>query len=194
MSAQTLSDLSRRFDNLLVLGTIAQVDHAGARVMLDLAGRRTGWLPYPCEIGANFRRWRPLRPGTQVLAACPSGDPANAVIVQILYTDALPPPAALGHVDLIQYDDGTVIRHDSQARRTEILCPGGTLVLDATNVVLRTGEDGYFHLDHAGKAARLTHKGGNLFEAETWEAGAVVTGLPDHGFQPFRVASPGEAG
>ncbi len=192
--SQSPSDLMRLLDNVVCLGTIAEVDHAAAKVRLDLSGRRTGWLPYPAEIGANFRRWRPLRVGTQVLAACPSGNPANAVIVQFLYTDALPPSANSGAVDLIQFDDGTIVRHDSGARRTEITSPGGTLVLDATNVVIRTGEGGYFQLDHAGKVTRLTHMGGNQFEAATWETGAVVTALPDNGFSPPRVVSPGEAG
>lgn len=191
---QTTSDLIRLLHNVLCFGTIAEVDHAGRQLRLDLSGRLTGWLPYPAEIGANFIRWRPLRIGTQVLAACPSGNPANAVIVQILYTDALPPPADAGHLDVIQFGDGTVIRHDSQAKRTEMISPDGTLVLDAKNVVIRTGEDGYFQLDHAGKVTRLTHKGGNAFETETWEAGAIVTPKPDNGFSPPKVISPGEDG
>lgn len=190
--SNALQDLSRRLDNLIGLGTIAQVDHSSQRVRVDLSGRLTGWLRWPAEIGANFIRWRPLRVGTQVMVACPSGDPANAVIVQILYTAALAPPSDNPALDVIAFDDGTIISHDSAAHRTSIVNPAGTLVLEAKNVVIRTGDEGYFHLDHAGKATRITHKGGTDFESESWTAGAVVTGLPDNGFSPPRVTSPGE--
>jgi phage baseplate assembly protein V len=192
--SRILSDLNRRLDNLLGLGTIAEVDFAARppMVRLDLSGRLTDWRPIPAEIGANFRRWRPLRVGTQVLVACPSGDPANAVIVQILYTDSLAPPSTAENVDLIEWNDGTVVRHDSTARVTTIASPDGTLVLDAKNVVIRTGENGYFQFDHAGKVTRLTHKGGCQFDSEAWDAGAVVVGKPDNGFSPPKVVSPGE--
>lgn len=199
---RALSDLSRRFDNLLTFGTIAAVDHAHAKVKLLLSGRSTGWLPYPAEIGANFRRWRPLRPGTQVLAACPGGNPANAVIIQILYTDALPPPAEVGTHDLIQFDDGTLVRYDAAAKTLDVVsagdigisAPAGTIVIDGKNVVIRTGDEGYFQFDHAGKATRITHQGGNAFQADSWQAGAVTGGPTEHGFHPPKVTSPGEDG
>lgn len=126
--SQTMSDLIRTFDNVICLGTIAAVDHAAAKVKLSLSGRETDWLPYPAEIGANFIRWRPLRAGTQVLAACPSGNPANAVIVQILYTAALPPPSTDGSVDLIQWDDGTLVRYDSAAKKMDVVSVGDVAV------------------------------------------------------------------
>lgn len=202
--SQSLSDLYRRFENLLPRGIVAEVDNGAVPpvVKLRLNGRLTGWLPYPAEIGANFRRWRPLRVGTQVQACCPSGDIAQAVIVQILYTDALAPPETGGDVDVIQWDDGTLIRYDSASHHMRILsvgdlsleAPDGTIVVDGKNIVLRTGDEGYQHNDNAGKASRLTHKGGAEFESESWVAGAIVTGKPDNGFSPPKVASPGEEG
>lgn len=192
--SQSLSELFRLLHNLLCLGTITEVDHAGRRVKLDLSGRATGWLPYPAEIGANFIRWRPLRAGIQVLAACPSGDPANAIIVQILYTDALPPPETGADVDVIRFGDGTTIRHDSAAHRTTISNPDGTLVLEAKNLVLRVLEEGTYHFDHAGKAIRVTHQGGDAFESEAWETGSIVTPQPDNGYSPPRVTIPEEGG
>lgn len=124
--SRTVADQNRRLDNLLCFGTIAAVDFAARppMVRLDLSGRPTDWRPIPAEIGANFRRWRPLRVGTQILAACPSGDPANAVIVQILYTDSLAPPSTDENVDLIAWDDGTVVRYDSAARKMDVTTVG----------------------------------------------------------------------
>ena len=109
-----LTELARLIPNLIGLGTIAEADPSFARVRVDINGRVTAWLPIPAEIGRNFRRWRPLRVGTQVLVACPSGDPANAIIVQILYSDALPPPSTSDSVDLILWNDGTRVRYPAR--------------------------------------------------------------------------------
>lgn len=129
------SEISRLLDNVIQFGTIAEVDDANRRVRLFLSGRRTGWLPYPCEIGQNFRRWCPLRVGTQVVAGCPSGNPANAVILKILYTDALPPPSTDSAVDLIQWNDGSLVKYDSAAKRMEVVSVGdlaATITKDLT--------------------------------------------------------------
>ena len=190
----TLSDIFRRMQNLIGLGTISEVDHSSARVRVDINGRVTAWLPVPAEIGANFRRWRPLRVGTQVLVACPSGDPANAVIVQILYSDILPPPSDSGAVDVVQWNDGTRVEYDAASQTMTIHGAGdvnitatGTIRLDAKNIEQHTGEEGRYLVDHHGKASQITHKGGAQFETETWETGAIVTAIPDHGYSPPRV-------
>lgn len=150
MSLQS-SDHSRLIDNIVCLGTVAEVDHAAARVRLNLAGRLTGWLPYPAEIGANFIRWRPLRVGTQVLAACPSGNPANAVIAQILYTDALPPPAHDGTRDLIQWDDGSLAEYDSAAKRMRVVSAGKIQAEAAGDITAAAG--GNAEITAGGNAA-----------------------------------------
>lgn len=126
------ADISRRLENLLCYATVAEVDNAAHLVRLSIGERKTGWLPYPAEIGANFRRWRPLRTGQQVLAACISGDPANAVIVKSLYSDDLPAPSDSATTDTIVFDDGTALTYDSAAHAlTAALCSGGTIALTA---------------------------------------------------------------
>lgn len=118
--SHTLTEIARKLANLIGLGTIAQADHSSARVKVDINGRVTDWLPIPADIGNNFIRWRPLRVGTQVLVACPGGDPANAIIVQILYSAALSPPANRGDVDIIAFDDGTTLEYDTGAKRLTV--------------------------------------------------------------------------
>lgn len=135
------SEFNRQLQNVVRLGTVAEVDHARALVRVDIDGRLTDWRPIPGEVGANFTRWRPLRVGTQVLVSAPSGDPANAVIVQTLYSETLPPPDYRGDVDLAKFDDGTSVWHDSTTHELTIssagdlsLRAGGTIWIDATHV------------------------------------------------------------
>lgn len=118
------ADLNRRLENLLRLGTIAEVDHAARKVRVQ-SGELTGnWLDWPAEIGRNYKRWRPLREGTQVLIGCISGDPAQAQIIGMLYTDAIASPSTDEEIDLIQFDDGSYIKHNHTARLLEFHSAG----------------------------------------------------------------------
>jgi phage baseplate assembly protein V len=136
-----IADLNRRIESLIRLGTIAQVDHAARKLRVQTGGLLTGWLPWPAEVGRNYRRWRPLRTGTQVILACPSGDPAQAVVVQILYTTALDAPSTDPDIDLIEFDDGTLIHYDSAAHRLSIDVHGDASVQVEGDATLMVGGD-----------------------------------------------------
>lgn len=107
------AELSRLIENMIRIGTIADADHANQMVRVTSGDLTTDWLPWPAEIGRNFIRWRPLRTDAQVVLACPSGDPAQAVIVAMLYRDTLPPPSTSPTVDRIQFDDGSYVEHNA---------------------------------------------------------------------------------
>jgi phage baseplate assembly protein V len=139
--SRTLSELSRLIDELICFGTIAEVDHAGQRLRLDLRGRPSGWLPYPNEIGQNFRRWCPLRVGTQVLAACPSGNPANAVLIAIIPTNALPPPSTAEGLDRVEFNDGSLVEYDSDAKRMHVVSVGDIAAEASGNITATAGEN-----------------------------------------------------
>jgi phage baseplate assembly protein V len=135
------ADLNRRIESLIRLGTIAQVDHGARKLRVQTGGLLTGWLPWPAEVGRNYRRWRPLRTGTQVVLACPSGDPAQAVVIGVLYTVALDAPSTDPDVDLILFDDGSRIEHNASSGRLTIHAAGdlhltaaGSIVINGTRV------------------------------------------------------------
>lgn len=115
MTSQEQSDTQRRLHNLATYGTIAAVDHAQGKVRVSVAGRLTDWLPAPGTVGQNFRAWTPMRIGTQVLVTSPSGDPANGVVSQVLYSQGLPPPGNTGDTDIIEFNDDTRFSYDSEA-------------------------------------------------------------------------------
>jgi phage baseplate assembly protein V len=144
---QLLSDISRRLDNVVSYGTIAEVDHDGGRVRVDVGGRLTGWLRVPGAIGQNFRAWTPLRVGTQVSLSSPSGDPANGVITQILYSQGLPPPATGGDIDVVVWNDGTRVAYDTAAQKLTVSTPGDITLECAGDMRLLAG--GTLHIDAA---------------------------------------------
>lgn len=137
--SQALSDTERRLHNVATYGTIAEVDHARGRVRVDVAGRLTDWLPAPGNVGQNYRAWSPTRVGTQVLVTSPSGDPANGVVSQILYSDQLPPAETGADLDVIQFDDGTRIAYDSAAQKLSVFTPGDITVECQGDMRLKAG-------------------------------------------------------
>gem|GEM_PF-4083515 len=202
--SHSLSDLYRRFHNLLPRGTVAEVDNGAVPpvVRLLLNGRLTGWLPYPAEIGAHSRRWRPLRVGTQVQAACLSGDTTQAVIVQILYTDALPPPEAV--VALVR-DDGAGHPAFAFERAAALMGDGGGLarMVGVEIAFLARAQDEVLAVDDDGAVRGLEgHVAGRDHQhlagrAVVADQGSVIP--EDHvdviaGFSPPKVTSPGEDG
>jgi phage baseplate assembly protein V len=137
------ADLNRRIESLIRLGTIAEVDHAARKLRVKTGGLLTNWLAWPAEVGRNFRRWRPLRIGTQVVLGCPSGDPAQAVILQILYTSALDAPSTDPDVDLVQFEDGSYIEHNASNGKLQVHAAGdlhltadGNIVINGSRVAL----------------------------------------------------------
>ncbi|WP_076461582.1 phage baseplate assembly protein V [Marinobacterium stanieri] len=130
------ADINRRLESLIRLGTIAQVDHAARRLRVKTGDLLTGWLPWPAEVGRNFRRWRPLREGAQVVLACPSGDPAQAAIIGMLYTQSLDRPSADPDVDLIEFEDGTRLEYNSHSHHLNAECVGDVTIVSPTHVTI----------------------------------------------------------
>lgn len=122
------AQLFRRFENLIRIGTIADVDYHGKRLRVQSGELLTDWLPCPAEIGRNFKHWRPLRKDTQVVLACPSGDPAQALIISILYSSQLDAPSTDQSIDLIQFDDGTELYYDSGSHHMQINVVGSMTI------------------------------------------------------------------
>lgn len=136
----TTADLNRRIESLIRLGLIAEVDHNTHKLRVRTGGLLTGWLPWPAEIGRNFRRWRPLRVGTQVILACPSGDPAQATVVGVLYTQSIDTPSHSPDLDLIEFNDGTRLQYDSAAHQLTVDCVGDITATTPTQITAKAGK------------------------------------------------------
>ena len=112
MDGFEFTEHDRLIADLICVGVIAEVDHAAKRIRVQ-SRTLTAWLPWPAELGRNFIRWRPLRPGQQVVLASPSGDLAQALVIGMLYTSALTPTRHDPDLDVIAFDDRTTVTYDS---------------------------------------------------------------------------------
>lgn len=114
-------------DEMLRFGTIASVDLAAARCVVETGDV----LSPPCRwieprAGAT-RTWSPPSIGEQVLLLCPGGDLAAGVALRGIYSDAMPSPGNSLR-ELIRYKDGAEISYDPETHALEVNLPDGANV------------------------------------------------------------------
>lgn len=137
----TLAQLLIRFENLIRIGTIAEVDEQAKKLRVKSGDLLTQWLDWPAEIGRNFIQWRPLAPDIQVVIACISGDPAQAVIISMLYSGENPTPSTNPELDIIQFSDGSLISYDSEEKHLTITSAESITVNAGKNCTLNITDD-----------------------------------------------------
>lgn len=88
-----VAELLRLIHNLIRTGTIAEVDHAAARVRVKSGALLTDWLPWIESRAGTSRSWNPPTVGEQVMLFSPGGDPAAGLVLTGLFSNAHPTPA-----------------------------------------------------------------------------------------------------
>jgi len=136
-----IAALSRLIENLIRLGTVAEVDHGSlpdkrpARVRVQSGNLLTGWLPWTVLRAGTTRDWDPPTVGEQVLVLSPSGQTAQGIAIGGLFSALIPANGDRAGLHRRTYPDGAVVEYDSEAHhlvatlpaggRVEIVAPGG---------------------------------------------------------------------
>jgi len=138
-----IADLIRRLENLIRLGTVAEVDPATARCRVQTGGLLTGWLPWLAERAGSDRDWDPPSVGEQCMVISPSGEPATGVVLLGLYSAASPAPDNSPDRHRRTYRDGAVIEYDTENSHYLIDLPAdGKYTLRCGPVVFELSADG----------------------------------------------------
>ncbi len=128
-----LSNLSRLLQNLIRLGTIAQVEGAKARVQLG-PKLTTEWLNWITQRAGTTCTWSAPTVGEQVMVLSPGGDLARGVILPALFSKAFDAPETSDAIHTTHYPDGAVVQYDHEAHALTALLPGGTATITADKV------------------------------------------------------------
>jgi phage baseplate assembly protein V len=105
-----LAELTRRIENLLRIGTVAEVKGNLCRV--KTGELLTQFRPFfTRRAGTAKTSWRPTV-GEQVMLLSLSGDLTNAYILPALYSDENPEPDDNDNRERTVYPDGAVIEYD----------------------------------------------------------------------------------
>lgn len=141
-----VAELHRRLDNMLRLGTIAQVDHAKALCRVKSGAITTGWLPWLSLRAGTTKRWNPPSTGEQCIVFSPSGELAQGIALVGIYSSSNPAPGSAANLDRTTYPDGAVIEYDAAAHLLRAVLPAGGRVeaiapagLDITGDIRHTG-------------------------------------------------------
>ncbi|MDB0511059.1 phage baseplate assembly protein V [Ralstonia solanacearum] len=138
------ADLARLLENLLRLGTVAEVRHSTPpAVRVRTGGITTTWCPWAERRAGQTRTWNPPTVGEQVLLFCPSGDPSNAVILCGIPTADNDVPSNDPNRTVTLYPDSALTSYDHAAG---LLTVQGvkTVFLEATANVLVKAPDTVF--------------------------------------------------
>ena len=127
------SDLLRLLQNLIRLGTIAEVKGAKARVRLGPT-LTTEWLKWATPRAGSSRTWSAPTLGEQVIVFSPGGDLTRGVIVPALYSQAFDAPETSDSIHTTHYPDGAVVQYDHAAHALTATLPGGTATITADKV------------------------------------------------------------
>lgn len=163
----TLATLSRLIENLIRLGTVAEVDLTTARVRVQSGRLLTGWLPWLALRAGEDRVWNPPTEGEQVLVLSPSGQTANAVVLCGLFSDAVPANGNAAALHRTTYRDGAVIEYDSAKHHLRAILPGG----GSTELVSSGGITLVGDITHEGD---YTHTGDYLQAGDQNVTGTVA--------------------
>lgn len=174
-----ITDLLRRLENLIRLGTIAAVDHQAARCTVKSGGLSIPNLPWLALRAGDSSDWDPPTVGEQCILLSPSGEPAHGVALVGLYSQQRPAPSNSANVRRRTSPDGAVIEYDHATHtlsatlpaggKANLTAPGGVTILGNVDITgtVTVSEDVL-----AAGISLVTHKHGGV------QTGSGTTAVP----------------
>lgn len=123
MSSSDSNELTRRIENMLRPGVIAQVDAEAARVRVQSGELLTDWLPWFEHRAGNVRTWSPPSVGEQCLLLAPGGELLAAAVLVGLFSDEIAPAVNETIKVRIDFPDGGVVEVDHDAHSYHVNAP-----------------------------------------------------------------------
>ena len=130
-----LAELARLIENLVRLGTVAEVQVQPPRVRVNTGNITTTWLPWLALRAGTSKEWDPPTVGEQVVLLSPSGVLAQGVALVGLFSDANPANGDREGLHRRTYPDGAVVEYDFVAHVLQATLPEGGV----TNIVSTGG-------------------------------------------------------
>ncbi|MCX8017227.1 MAG: phage baseplate assembly protein V [Rhodocyclaceae bacterium] len=137
------SEVERRIENVVLVGQVAEVDAARARIRVRAGPLLTGWLPWATARAGGDGVWQAPEGGEQVVLVAPGGDLEQAVAIGSIYRAAHPAPADSVDVARYVFADGARIEYDRAAHVFRLIVPtGGKIVLEVGATRLELSDAG----------------------------------------------------
>lgn len=106
------AELARLIENLIRLGTIADVQMKPPRVRVKSGGLTSNWLVWITLRAGKTREWNPPTVGEQCIVFNPSGNTAAGIVLVGIPSDLIPAPGENPDEHLREYPDGARILYN----------------------------------------------------------------------------------
>ncbi|CAJ0743356.1 phage baseplate assembly protein V [Ralstonia mannitolilytica] len=132
------AELARLIENLIRVGTVAQVRHGRPpAVRVTTGGITTTWLPWCEKRAGGTRTWNPPTKGEQVVLLCPSGDPSNGIVLCAIPSAANDAPSQSPNETVTLYPDGALVKYDHAAGMLKVEGVKTVFLEAATSVLVK---------------------------------------------------------
>lgn len=159
------TELLRRLDNIIRLGTIAEVDLTTATARVKTGGITTDFLPWLTFRAGKDKSWSAPTVGEQCVVLSVSGEFTTGVILVGLYTQNAPSQSADEHI--FRFDDGAEINYNTASSQLTVKNCKVVIVQASETIELKTP---------LVKATQNVEIGGNLsVKGTTSSQGAIST-------------------
>ena len=146
------TELLRRLENTVRLGTIAAVRHeAPARCRVQTGGNTTDWLPWMTGRAGKDRTWWAPEVGEQAVVFSPGGNMGAGVVLPGCYSDSHPQPEDDPDVSCMQFADGSRFEYN---RASHVLTITGARLVELRAEHVLLDADVYI--------SRKLHVGGDI--------------------------------
>ncbi len=138
----SLNEIERLVSRLIVIATVSKVDIEAKLLWVDLSddSQESNSIHWPAEYYRNYARWKPVRVGSQVVLACPSGDLSQAIFIAFMFSDEIIAPASSEDVDQIVFEDGTKFEYDSTSNTLNLSIIGDmNITVDGNATITAVG-------------------------------------------------------
>lgn len=134
-----LAEVQRRLANLIMIGTIVEVDTAEVRATVQIGELLTGFLPWLAPRAARMNGWLPPLPGEQVIVISHNGDPAQGLIIGSLHSDANPAPSDDPELYRILFEDGSYVEYHTGNKLMRLFSSGDIEAEAVGNIKAKAG-------------------------------------------------------
>lgn len=115
-----LTEISRRLENLIRIGTVCDVDHTAVRCRVKSGKLETEWLRWHTPRAGATLTWDPPTIGEQAMVLSPSGDLGNGMVFYGFNCDAHPAPSNSPDKHVVRLPDGATFSYDHAASSLDI--------------------------------------------------------------------------
>lgn len=147
------SEIVRRINNIARFGTVTETKSADGKALarVKVGERVSDFLPVMSFSNSFKKHWIPVRPKEQVLVLSPFGEANGGVVMRSIFNrSAKEPTGANDTMEIVEYEDGTRLSYDTEAKELKIdaagkitiVCKSASIYADNVDITAATSNTG----------------------------------------------------